>query len=254
MEVNDYSKFKKIKINGDLPISFLSFDKYHDVLDVFKRLNIETLEDLFKAYDEGYFNDKRKRYNIEIKGQTELLMAYYMNTPLVGDKLLEKTVSIGLKEIINQQFENPKFVNDLMRVGISRIESFVLYQYSIFISPKLKEDENKTSIRLNQLIKMFANDKEYQSVLTATNTYNEIEVIQNLKFKSNFYETYLENKRAVKEGFDGSDVSKVTDKVSIEELRDQLCFLLKTRDNLDEQIALLQKQLDNVREDLKRRK
>lgn len=253
MDINDYSKFKRIKINGDLPISFLSFDKYHDILDVFRKLNIETLEDLFKAYDEGYFNDKRKRYNIEIKGQTELLMAYYMNTPLVADKFLEKTVCLGLKEIINQQFENPKFVNDLMRVGISRAELGVLYRYSIFVSPKLKEDENKTSIRLDQLIKSFANDKEYQSVLTATNIYNEIEVIQNLKFKSNFYETYLENKRAVKEGFDGSDVGKITDKVSIDELRKQLGFLLKARGNLDRQIELLQNKLGNVREDLKRR-
>ena len=87
MEKKDYSKFSKVVIKENLPITFISDEYNKSIYDIFDKLNIRTLEDLFVAYDNGFFNDNRKRFYTEIKGQIELLMSYYMKTPLVAEGL-----------------------------------------------------------------------------------------------------------------------------------------------------------------------
>ena len=89
MEKVDYSKYREVMIADGLPMTFVG-DYHNDISSVFEKHNIKTLEDLFVAYENGVFNDKRRKYYAEIKGQTELLLSYYTNAPLVADDALSR--------------------------------------------------------------------------------------------------------------------------------------------------------------------
>lgn len=246
----DYSKFREITIKEDLPIKFISGEYNKDVYDVFEKLNIKTLEDLFIAYNNGYFNDKRKRFYVEIKGQTELLMAYYMNTPLIADDVLETRINLKSQDTISERYENYKFCNDLKRVGISKAEYFMLYQYCMNKCGKISTYEGGT-LSILHIMQKFTEDIEYQSGITATTpayNQNDILVIQNLKFKTELYEKYIEHKKHLDQGDIGfKNLNGAVDFGVVRELESQMKFLLNARNNLDAQIELLQSQLTNVK-------
>lgn len=250
MGKKDYSKFREITIREDLPIKFISGEYNKDIYDVFEKINIKTLKDLFTAYDNGYFNDKRKRFNIEIKGQIELLMAYYMNTPLIASGVLNKRVNMQSHDTINELYENYEFRNELKRVGISKAEFIMLYQYCMNRQGHISTYEDGT-LSIMHIIQKFIDDKEYQSGITATTpSYNQsdILVIQNLKFKAELYERYLGYEKQLEQyGTGYKNVNGAVDFGVIQELEKQMKFLLKARNNLDAQIEWLQSQLTNVR-------
>lgn len=251
MEKN-YSKFGEIKIKEDLPIKFIGRNSLNkDVYGVFEKLNIKTLEDLFIAYNNGDFNDKRKSFFPEIKGQTELLMAYYMNTPLVADEILETRINFESYDTINEQFENNKFCSDLGRAGISTAEQFMLYRYCINKQGKIMSTYAHSTLSIMSIMQRFADDEEYQAgiIATATSyTKDDLLIIQNLKFKSKLYENYMEHKKDLEQGGTGfKNVNGAVDFEVVGELKSQMNFLLNARKNLDTQIELLQSQLTSVK-------
>lgn len=238
MEKKDYSQFREVSIIDGLPI-FLVGDVAYMRNDLFERLDkleIKTLEDLFNAYDNGYFNDKRKKYNIEMKGQTELLMSYYMGTPLIADDILEE------RHDIYEWYENDKLRNALLRVGISHVECGLLYNYCIDKHDKVLADENGMA-RILEIMSTFAKDKEYQgSMATTAYSTEHIKSIQNIRFKANFFEKYLEY------GLTGRlSTNIIIDRNVVQNLEAQMKFLLRARGNIDSQIELLQTQLSNVK-------
>lgn len=251
MEKKDYSKFSKVVIKENLPITFISDEYNKSIYDIFDKLNIRTLEDLFVAYDNGFFNDNRKRFYTEIKGQIELLMSYYMKTPLVADSVLETRVGVQSQDMINEMYENDELTKNLFRVGISKAEFRVLYQYCMNKCGKMSTYEDGT-LSIIHIMQKFANDKEYQSGLTASATpytQSNILAIQNLTFKSAFYEMYLEQEKYLRNGLSGFlNVSGVIDRNAVQTLEAQMKFLLNARNNLDAQIELLQNQLSNVKQ------
>ncbi len=244
MEKKDYSQFREVSIIDGLPI-FLVGDVANMRNDLFERLDklgIKTLEDLFNAYDNGYFNDKRKKYNIEMKGQTELLMSYYMGTPLIADDILEERVNLNSLHDINEWYENDKLRNALLRVGISHEECRLLYKYCIDKHDKVLADENGMA-RILEIMSTFAKDKEYQgSMATTAYSTEHIKSIQNIRFKANFFEKYLEY------GLTGRlSTNIIIDRNVVQNLEAQMKFLLRARGNIDSQIELLQTQLSNVK-------
>ena len=250
MEKKDYSQFREVSIIDGLPI-FLVGDVANMRNDLFERLDklgIKTLEDLFNAYDNGYFNDKRKKYNIEMKGQTELLMSHYMGTPLIADDILETRVNLNSQDDINEWYENDKLRNALLRVGISYEECRLLYHYCIEKHDKVLADENGMA-RILEIMSTFAKDKEYQGSMTTTAYSTEhIKLIQNIRFKANFFEKYLEKKRYLEEGLtDRLSTNIIIDRNVVQNLEAQMKFLLRARGNIDSQIELLQTQLSNVK-------
>lgn len=241
MEKQDYSKFRTVSISNDVPIIFVGMDDY------FQNLGINTLEELFIAYDNGVFNDRRKKFNTEIKGQTEILMSYYMETPLIADDFLETGINISDNDTINAWLVDRENTQALYRLGITYKECALLYQYCINRKEHILADKNKNA-EIMEIIKEFANDKEYQSSIMANTSDNVyLKVIQNIKFKSNFFEKYLERKKHLEAGLLAHPSNNVIDRTMVQSLEAQMKFLLKARSNIDTQIGLLQTQLANVK-------
>lgn len=247
MEKQDYSKFRSISISSDLPITFVGFT-FANIDDYFQNLGINTLEELFVAYDNGVFNDRRKKFNAEVKGQTEILMSYYMGTPLIADEFLETKINIRDNDSINAWLEDRKNTQALFRLGITDEERMLLYQYCINKKEYILADENSNA-RIMEIIKEFATDKEYQSgIMANTSNKNYLKVIQNIKFKADFFEKYLENKRYLEAGLISQPSNNtIVDRTVVQSLETQMKFLLKARSNIDTQIELLQSQLANVK-------
>lgn len=246
----DYSKFSEVNIVDDLPIFLVGNvgNMRNDLFEYLNKLGIKTLEDLFNAYDDGCFNDKRKRYNVEMKGQTELLMSHYMGTPLIADDILETGVSLKSQDDINEWYVNDKLKKALLRVGISHEEYYLLYQYCMEKHKKVLADENGVA-RILKIMSTFAQDREYQGSMTTTAYSTEyIKLIQNIRFKANFFEKYLEEKRYLEDGLTGIiSTNTIIDRNVVQNLEAQMKFLLRARENIDSQIELLQIQLSNVK-------
>lgn len=247
MEKQDYSKFKSMSISSDLPIAFVGYINAN-IDDFFKNLGINTLEDLFIAYDNGIFNDKRKKFNMEVKGQTEILMSYYLGTPLIGDHFLEMTINIKDNDNINSWVGNRKNRQALLRLGLTDEECSLLYEYCINKKKYILADENHNA-RIMEIVKEFASDEEYQSVIIAnTSNKKRLKVIQNIKFKADFFEKYLENKRYLEDGLTNQVTpNTIIDRTVLQSLEVQMEFLLKAKSNIDVQIELLQSQLITVK-------
>lgn len=247
MEKQDYSKFRSISISSDLPITFVGFT-FANIDDYFQNLGINTLEELFVAYDNGVFNDRRKKFNAEVKGQTEILMSYYMGTPLIADEFLETKINIRDNDSINAWIEDRENTQALFRLGITDEERMLLYQYCINKKEYILAEENSNA-RIMEIIKEFATDKEYQSgIMVNTSNKNYLKVIQNIKFKADFFEKYLENKRYLEAGLISQPSNNtIVDRTVVQSLETQMKFLLKAKSNIDTQIELLQSQLANVK-------
>lgn len=248
MEKKDYSQFGEISIKDGLPIFFVGNISIgpNDIFDYFDSLGVKTLEDLFVAYDNGCFNDRRKKYNIEIKGQTELLMSIYTNTPLVADGAFNIGIDISTKEKVYRSFEDKTYLKALMRAGISFEECGCLLRYCCLNNDQIVKDINgRTSIL--DIMSRFSVDKEYQAGLAA-NAYSQdyIRIIQNIRFKTKFFECYFKNDFLRNEPFDMT-VNETVSRSIIESLESQMEFLVHARDNLDIQITELQAQLANVK-------
>ncbi len=194
MEKNDYSQFRKINIKNELPIFFIGnifCGMGNDILEFLDGIGVKTLEDLFKAYDNGYFNDITKKYNVEIKGQIELLMAYYMGTPLIAENVLEETININSLVSINEFYINNEITYALMKIGITDEERYIIYNYCMTKNERLVTDGNG-NITIMDIIKSFITDKEYQSaIIAAAYSENYLRLIQNIIFKAKIFEEYL---------------------------------------------------------------
>ena len=247
MKKKDYSKFREVNIVDGLPIFLVGY-VHHDLFEYLNKLGIKTLEDLFNAYDNGCFNDKRKRFNIEMKGQTELLMSHYMGTPLIADDILETGVSLKSLDDMNEWFENDKLKKALLRVGITDGEFYLLYSYCIENPEMILTDKNGVA-RILEIMRTFATDEEYQRSLTTTiYSTKYIKWIQNIRFKSNFFEKYLDEKRYLEEGLTGRiSTNTIIDRNVVRDLETQMKFLLRAKESIDLQIELLQTQLLNVK-------
>lgn len=248
MEKHDYSKFKSVSIRSDLPITFVG-DNYRDIDDIyefFKHLGINTLEELFVAYDNGLFNDRRKKYNAEVKGQTELLMSYYMGTPLIAEDVLEEWVNIGtVKNIESWLFDDKRIKKLLTRLGITREERWILHSFLITKKDFVIATRNHNT-QIIDIIESFATDKEYQFGIVS-DTFGKMysKIIQNIKFKADFFKKYLESKKDIEMGL----IIQPTyvDRELVQKLEEQMKYLLRARNNLDAQIDLLQGQLTNIK-------
>jgi hypothetical protein len=253
MEKRDYSKFRDLLIDRDLPISFvnsptdsLPYEEY------FKKLNIRTLEDLFNAYDNGVFNDRRKKHNIEVKGQTELLMSYYIGTPLIGDVILDKTIHIDTK-LLNNMYNSREddIWTKLARIGFSGQEIYFIYSY-IHSNREFLVTENGTQ-KVFEIIKRFANDKPFQAKIISEESKRfadfDVKSMQNFVFKTKFLEQYMENKKLQATGFPFKNVSKegLADRTTIQALESQMEFLLNEKETIDKQIEVVQNQLNNIK-------
>ena len=236
MEKVDYSKYREVMIADGLPMTFVG-DLSNDISSVFEKHNIKTLEDLFVAYENGVFNDKRRKYYAEIKGQTELLLSYYTNAPLVADDALNRKLDFSSRYALSEWYVDRNMLNGLYRCGITLAEYHILFSYAIDNREKIMiSDRTETFL---SIINRFANDKGYQSQLSATSyspSDTRLQQIQNIIFKSKIYEKHLQSKNI-----------DVIDSETIRNLQEQMQFLLRARDNLDAQIALVQNQLSNVK-------
>jgi hypothetical protein len=113
---------------------------------------------------------------------------------------------------------------------------------------KVLADKNGMA-RMLEIMSTFAKDKEFQSSMTTTAYSTEqIKLIQNIRFKANFFEKYLEEKRYLEDGLTGRlSTNIIIDRNVIQNLEAQMKFLLRARGNIDSQIELLQTQLSNVK-------
>lgn len=236
---NDYSRYKGIMIEDGLPISFIG-----GVVSHLRNLNIKTLRDLFMNYDNGFFNDQRKKFNPELKGTTELLLAYYTGAPLIADNFLFHELNIQTKDDIYGWVDDGKFWNNMSRLGLGSEEKFALEEYLMENYKNINNDEPLTIL---ELIKNFAYFDNYHhgKIASGYNAFfigstDYMKVVQNLKFKAKFFEIYLNSKELSKD---------VVDKETIKKLESQMKSLLQRRYDLDCQLILLQKQLSNIKND-----
>lgn len=265
MEKQDYSRFSSLSISNDLPITFVNFD--HNIDNYFQKLQISTLEELFNAYDNGVFNNQRIKFNRELKGQIEILMSYYIGTPLIFDDYLEAIINISSVNSINAWFTDSSHRQSMRRLGITEEEFYMLYYYCSKKNEQILSSHNG-KVNVMDIIRGFANENEYKMMLPGTLNEQDLKVIQNIKFKADFLETYLANEKKVEAelkqvndtegGFvqmAGEEVksnkqrpiSKMMQRKIIRNLESQIKYLLKERENLDTQIELLQNQLENIK-------
>ena len=238
-----YSKFRKISIETDIPINFLSV---YYIKSYLKKLNIQTLEDLFNAHDKGIFNDDRKRYNMEIKSQTEMLMSYYMETPLIVDQTLEERIYFKEASNLDLWF-NQKHYNALVRSGLASDEIQVLYNYMLDRHEDIISIFDNT-ITILKVLKKFADDKMYQSGLVSSDLGNKYSrTIQNIKFKSKFFEKHAENRTILGIEMPNANTNTAVDNNIIKDLESQIQFLKRAKENLNNQIDIAENQLSIVK-------
>lgn len=230
------NEINNLNINSDL---LIFIDK--ETLDYLNKLNINTLGELFEAYNNGVFNDKRKKYNKNLVGQIEFLMSYYLKTPLIATELLKEPILINEGRRFYKTKSDNILRNNLYRAGFTGHEYVLIGNYIIdkgdeFIDYTGRKATDETIIKI---INKFVNDREYQLALISR--YHEKDEIQksirNIKMK---YEIYIKN---IKFGRGYYDATFAT----LEDLKEQMNFLVKTRNRLDVQIELLQNQINNVK-------
>ena len=235
---NKYSQFRNISIKKDLPIFFTS-EIYNNIDEYFEKLGIETLEDLFAEYDKGTFNDKRKKFNKEIKGQTRLLMYYYMGTPLNGTEVLNEEIPNDNIHIFNDSFFDKKYEDELNFIGITNTELGMIYSYCV-------HEINITDVykpTLLDIMKDIIKDDQYLKSMVATTNYDSIlKTIRNLIFKINFFETYKKFGRLM----DEEDVSNISDGNMKKKLEEQKQLLLRSKQSIEKQLSQIENQINNI--------
>lgn len=230
------NEINNLNINSDLVIFI---DK--ETLAYLSKLNINTLGELFDAYNSGAFNDKRKKYNKNLVGQIEFLMSYYLKTPLIATELLKESILINEGHCFYKTKSDNILSNNLSRAGFTGGEYVLIGNY---ISEKGDEfidytGRKATAATIIEIINKFVNDREYQLALISR--YPEKSELQksirNIKMKC---EIYIKN---IKFGRGHYDEVFTT----IRDLEEQMNFLVKARNRLDIQIELLQNQINNVK-------
>lgn len=226
---NDYSKFKTKTID-ELPIQFLNLPNSmaQDLLD---NKQLTTLYDLFIAYDNNLFSDFRKPLIMQLKGEIEILRNIYLGEPLTADSILMElfTDIIGSEEKQRQlqrlgftirEFTILQNIYQIRNLPLD-ISLVDLLEYSKSLQPEVQADETVLVDTINSMSKI-----EYH----------------NLKFKSEFLVSYIENKEKIRLGISGTMSSP---KQNMIESQQTLKTLLIRRANLDEQISKLRKQTNN---------
>lgn len=230
------NEINNLNINSDLVIFI---DK--ETLAYLSKLNINTLGELFDAYNNGVFNDKRKKYNKNIVGQIEFLMSYYLKTPLIASELLKESILLHEESNFYGSNSNKKLRDNLCRSGFTGDEYMLIGNYIVdkeneFIDRTGRKAEVKAII---EIINQFVNDEAYQ--LSLISQYHEKsglqQSIRNIKMKC---EICIKN---IKFGRGHYDEVFTT----IMDLEEQMKFLVNTRNRLDVQIELLQNQINNVK-------
>lgn len=227
----DYSKYREISIKDSLPISLYGNEK------VLMDMGINTLEDLFVAYENGSFIGFKK----ELQGEIEWLFSYYTGAPLLGDKILFQDINlsnfINRKEILNDYKSKSK----IFKIGIDEYELYELYRYCRKRIEYIKYEVNSENVSLMTLINIYINDIEYHMNYMMLSNDKNISVygayLSNLQIKYNLYIKSLNFKKSSND---------VVDSVTIKEYKKHIDFLLKRRELLDAHIALLENKLSKI--------
>lgn len=235
MEIRDYSQFRDIVISKDLPIKFFNGTLVISSM-AFEKLGIQTLEDLFIAYENGILNNEDLNY--DLKGLTEMLLSYYTGTPLVADDILNKElVSANLENEINSH----EIIVGLRRLGITYSERKILCEYCRQSYSKFGE---RTTIF--EILQKLSNDGIFILSVASSRPFSggisDFTSLQNLMFKIEFLKFYLAQDKAMLETRDLDSAEYDI----ISHLEDQQVFLYRTRQNLDKQIQILEEQLSNL--------
>ena len=176
MKENDYSKFRDINIYKDLPIKFLEYDIFMDIL---KFENTNTLEDLFLLYDSGYLNDFNKKGAKHLKSIIELLRFDYLDISL--------DISFDLNKKIEGNILDAKVMHTLINLGFTLSEYAMLFYY--YDSNYLKLTKYKKNISILELLKVFYEDISYQlgKIIQSEENNNVLQnnlLLQNIKYKT----------------------------------------------------------------------
>ncbi len=176
MKENDYSKFRDINIYKDLPIKFLEYDIFMDIL---KFENTNTLEDLFLLYDSGYLNDFNKKGAKHLKSIIELLRFDYLDISL--------DISFDLNKKIEGNILDAKVMHTLMNLGFTLSEYAMLFYY--YDNNYLKLTKYKKNISILELLKFFYDDIPYQlsKIIQSEENNNVLQnnlLLQNIKYKT----------------------------------------------------------------------
>lgn len=176
MKENDYSKFRDINIYKDLPIKFLEYDIFMDIL---KFENTNTLEDLFLLYDSGYLNDFNKKGAKHLKSIIELLRFDYLDISL--------DISFDLNKKIEGNILDAKVMHTLINLGFTLSEYAMLFYY--YDSNYLKLTKYKKNISILELLKVFYDDISYQlgKIIQSEENNNVLQnnlLLQNIKYKT----------------------------------------------------------------------
>lgn len=176
MQKSDYSKFRDIYIYNDLPIKFLEYDIFMDIL---KFENTNTLEDLFLLYDSGYLNDFNKKGAKHLKSIIELLRFDYLDISL--------DISFDLNKKIEGNILDAKVMHTLMNLGFTLSEYVMLFYY--YDNNYLKLTKYKKNISILELLKIFYDDIPYQlgKIIQSEENNNVLQnnlLLQNIKYKT----------------------------------------------------------------------
>ena len=193
----NYSCFRSILVK-DLPILFTSYFPL-DVNDTLRQLKINTLEDLFIAYEKGFFSDRRRSIDKALIGQVEMLLSYYTGTSLIASDILDERINI--KNVNNIEKNNQNIANwlyqrnihdKLIRLGITTEEISMLYKYCIYN----QNDILGNNISILELIKKLVEDQFFQFIIISKHTNKkDLVILHNLKFKAQFLEQYLSKEK-----------------------------------------------------------
>ncbi len=226
MKENDYSKFRDINIYKDLPIKFLEYDIFMDIL---KFENTNTLEDLFLLYDSGYLNDFNKKGAKHLKSIIELLRFDYLDIYL--------DISFDLNKKIEGNILDAKVMHTLINLGFTLSEYAMLFYF--YDSNYLKLTKYKKNISILELLKVFYEDIPYQLGKIIQSEENNSVLQNNLLLQNIKYKTLILIDALMKQE---NENNKNEFNRELELLKDMKKFF-EIRKDIDKQINLLNQQI-----------
>ena len=177
--MEQYKQFEHINIFSDLPIDITivagTSGKKH-VIDFLSNLNINNLAQLFEAYDNGVFNDGRRKYNKLIKASIELLRFKYLQEDIVADVIMSESIETELIGV-NNNLKNitSKSSNKLCRLLGTFNTQLIIDNYFVkdgrlfepeFFGIEYKPRRNfRENITVMELLDIFRRDTEYHNAL-----------------------------------------------------------------------------------------
>ncbi len=253
-----YKQLEHINIFDDLPINILLINGAYQkkrVIEFFDNLGISNLSQLFEAYDNGVFNDGRKKHNKLIKASIELLRFKYLREDIIADVFLFekiKTEKVGLYDIMSSESRNK-----LMRLLGSDC-SYLLESYfntggsykDVYYGQENKKRKNMENISIFGLLRAFRDDTEFRNDILESHLEGKWKSEKNFECDSEDIHDILQRIVLIEE-YRASKLDRPTEEIeaAITHRQKELKRLQNQRRILDKQIEMIEANISSLQEE-----